>query len=150
KGSARMAGAMRLGELVHEMETRIEAAMQLVNVPHVIIEDLQSQYDHAMALYDRLQHPHAEPAQPVAPAPKAAAPKPAEPPAPPARVTERASVRNENVRETPREVSAPVAAPLLAPAQPATAAAQAAAQPTSFIRVRADILDKLVDQAGEV
>src|SRR6185295_1527917 len=42
KGSARMAGAMRLGELVHEMETRIEAAMQLVNVPHVIIEDLQS------------------------------------------------------------------------------------------------------------
>ncbi|MCK7501993.1 MAG: Hpt domain-containing protein [Comamonadaceae bacterium] len=29
KGSARMAGAMRLGELVHDMETRIESAMQL-------------------------------------------------------------------------------------------------------------------------
>ncbi|NUQ00378.1 MAG: Hpt domain-containing protein, partial [Armatimonadetes bacterium] len=39
KGSARMAGAMRLGELVHEMETRIESAMQLVDVPPVIVED---------------------------------------------------------------------------------------------------------------
>ena len=29
KGSARMAGAMRLGEAVHHMETRMEAAMQL-------------------------------------------------------------------------------------------------------------------------
>ena len=57
KGSARMAGAMRLGEAVHEMETRMEAAMQLANVPPIIIDDLHSQYDHAMALYDELQNP---------------------------------------------------------------------------------------------
>ena len=42
KGSARMAGAMRLGEAVHEMETRIEAAMQLADIPPVIIDDLHS------------------------------------------------------------------------------------------------------------
>src|SRR5260221_12274535 len=57
KGSARMAGAMRLGELVHEMETRIEAAMQLVSVPSVVIEDLQSQFDHALSLFDDLHAP---------------------------------------------------------------------------------------------
>ena len=59
KGSARMAGAMRLGEAVHEMETRIEAAMQLADVPPIIIDDLHTQYDHAMALYDELQNPAA-------------------------------------------------------------------------------------------
>ncbi|HUL64262.1 MAG TPA: Hpt domain-containing protein [Burkholderiaceae bacterium] len=150
KGSARMAGAMRLGELVHEMETRIEAAMQLVNVPHVIIEDLQSQYDHAMALYERLQHPGAEP-EPAAPQEtKAPASQPVQPAAPLAPVINLASVRNDAKGEPAREVAAPpAAAPLVAPAQPATAA-QAAAQPASFIRVRADVLDKLVDQAGEV
>ncbi len=57
KGSARMAGAMRLGEAVHEMETRMEAAMQLADVPPIIIDDLHTQYDHAMALYDELQNP---------------------------------------------------------------------------------------------
>jgi chemosensory pili system protein ChpA (sensor histidine kinase/response regulator) len=150
KGSARMAGAMRLGELVHEMETRIEAAMQLVNVPHVIIEDLQSQYDHAMALYERLQHPGAEP-EPAAPQEtRPATPQPVEAAAPLAPVINLASVRNDAKGEPGREVTIPPApAPLGAPAQPGTAA-QAAAQPASFIRVRADILDKLVDQAGEV
>ena len=139
KGSARMAGAMRLGELVHEMETRIEAAMQLVNVPHVIIEDLQSQYDHAMALYERLQHPAAESA------PKPAASQTGETAGARAPVIELASVRSESGREASRE-AAP-AAPAAAQAPPGAAQT---AQTTSFIRVRADVLDKLVDQAGEV
>ncbi len=63
KGSARMAGAMRLGEAVHEMETRMEAAMQLADVPRIIIDDLHTQYDHAMALYDELHDPVAAPAE---------------------------------------------------------------------------------------
>jgi chemosensory pili system protein ChpA (sensor histidine kinase/response regulator) len=146
KGSARMAGAMRLGELVHEMETRIEAAMQLVNVPHVIIEDLQSQYDHAVALYERLQHPAApEPVAAAPEAPKAVAPRHVQPASPRAPVIELASVRHEAKIDAPRD-AAPPAAPLVTPA----AAAQEATQPISFIRVRADVLDKLVDQAGEV
>ena len=148
KGSARMAGAMRLGELVHEMETRIEAAMQLVNVPHVIIEDLQSQYDHAVALYERLQHPTPEPVPAAPEASKAVTPRAGEPASPRAPVIELASVRNEAKGDAPRD-AAPPAAPLITPAQPA-ASAQAASQPASFIRVRADVLDKLVDQAGEV
>jgi chemosensory pili system protein ChpA (sensor histidine kinase/response regulator) len=154
KGSARMAGAMRLGELVHEMETRIESAMQLVNVPPVIVEDLQGQYDEAVALYEELQHPDAvarsaaRAASAPAPAPApakapAAAPSPAPTAAPLAPVINLASARPV---EPPREVAPP------APARPAAAAAAAMATPqvASFIRVRADVLDKLVDQAGEV
>ncbi len=72
KGSARMAGAMRLGEAVHEMETRIEAAMQLADIPPVIIDDLHSEYDHAMALYDELQNPAAATVQPAGAVPAAA------------------------------------------------------------------------------
>src|SRR5262249_30119034 len=46
----------------------------------------------------------------------------------------------------------PVAPPpaVVAPHAPTAPAQAAPAQPASFIRVRADVLDKLVDQAGEV
>ncbi|MCX7900863.1 MAG: Hpt domain-containing protein, partial [Burkholderiaceae bacterium] len=124
KGSARMAGAMRIGELVHDMETRIEAAMSLASVPPVVIEDLLSQYDQVHALFDRLQHPHS--ASP-APAAEAAASAPLAP------VIELAAKRSEP------------------PAQAAPETPQAAAPAsTPVIRVRADLLDRLVDQAGEV
>lgn len=124
KGSARMAGAMRLGELVHNMETRIESAMQLVNVPGMIVEDLQSQYDHAMSLFDVL---HVGATAQHAPSPAATAPM--------AAVIDIASKRE----------ALPAADPRLE-----AAAAAAAAPAASFIRVRADVMDKLVDQAGEV
>jgi chemosensory pili system protein ChpA (sensor histidine kinase/response regulator) len=47
KGSARMAGAMRLGELVHDMETRIESAMALPQLPPELVDDLLGRYDRA-------------------------------------------------------------------------------------------------------
>ncbi len=103
KGSARMAGAMRLGELVHAIETRVEASMQAGRVPADIVDQLQTQFDRALQIFDEIQGP--------APAPGLAAPDPA-----------------AEAAET-------------MPAAPAAA---------SFIRVRADVLDKLVDQAGEV
>jgi chemosensory pili system protein ChpA (sensor histidine kinase/response regulator) len=147
KGSARMAGAMRLGELVHDMETRIESAMQLSDVPTLVIEDLQSQFDVAQSLFDELQHPQA-PAAPLAP------------------VIDLAAARGEardGARESDREVAphvaphaasdaAPSVAPVapLRPATPAAPAAKAPAPPASFVRVRSDVLEKLVDQAGEV
>ena len=59
KGSARMAGAMRLGELVHAMETRMEAAMQRAAVTPETVDALHTVYDRAMALYDELHDPDA-------------------------------------------------------------------------------------------
>ncbi len=140
KGSARMAGAMRLGEAVHEMETRMEAAMQLADVPPIIIDDLHTQYDHAMALYDELQNPAA-----AAPAPAATEP-------PRAPVVDISAARAD-ARAVPSK-TAPTASSLAAiggeVSATLTAAAPGAQQAATFIRVRADVLDKLVDQAGEV
>ena len=144
KGSARMAGAMRLGEAVHEMETRMEAAMQLADVPPIIIDDLHTQYDHAMALYDELQNPAAAAAVPISAAPAAAEP-------PRAPVVDIAAARAD-ARGAPQKT--PVASPLAAiggeVSATLTAAAPGAQPAATFIRVRADVLDKLVDQAGEV
>ncbi|WP_229418710.1 hybrid sensor histidine kinase/response regulator [Pseudoduganella flava] len=98
KGSARMAGAMRLGQHAHEMETHIEA---MDNPTPQAFEELLAHYDHALLLFEQLQHP-------PLPVPATA---PAE-----AQVT--------------GEAEPPAHAPL--------------------VRVRADILDRLVNQAGEV
>ena len=146
KGSARMAGAMRLGEAVHEMETRMEAAMQLANVPPIIIDDLHSQYDHAMALYDELQNPVAA----VAPAVVDERPATEEPPRAP--VIDIAAARTDARAEPSKtgSVVSPLAVMGGEVSATLTAAAPGAQQTATFIRVRADVLDKLVDQAGEV
>ncbi len=131
KGSARMAGAMALGEMAHQMETRLETAMQLPRLPAPSIDELHAEFDRLLARFDRLCGN--EPA-PAAAAPDA--PTPAGEPAPAEAGTE------------------PMAAAGDEPAAAATADAagrQAApAAVTPFIRVRADVLDKLVDHAGEV
>ena len=148
KGSARMAGAMRLGEAVHEMETRMEAAMQLADVPRIIIDDLHTQYDHAMALYDELQNPVAA-TTPGAQVQPSVAPEP-----PRAPVIDIAAARADSRVETRVEPPKPAGiAPLSSIGEVSatlTAAAPGAQQAATYIRVRADVLDKLVDQAGEV
>ena len=161
KGSARMAGAMRLGELVHAMETRMEEAMQLEDVPAAVVDELHAQYDQAMGLYDELQHPDAVRRSQEA----AAAPQPSRAP-----VIDLAAAREHTHAEQratrpdrQSEVSEPVVKAPPAPKRAAPsvplpaevsatlpAAAPGAAPQSTFIRVRADVLDKLVDQAGEV
>ncbi len=138
KGSARMAGAMQLGELVHEMETRMESAMQLISVPAVLIEDLQGQFDQALGLFDKLQ-PGASDAPAQAPADVADAPAP---------LTAAGAMTEDHPSEQAQAIPHALHAPGEA-AAPAVAAA-ATAVSTPFIRVRADVLDKLVDHAGEV
>ncbi|RZA35138.1 MAG: response regulator [Lysobacteraceae bacterium] len=98
KGSARMAGAMRLGQHTHELETQIENMVHAGTTTPAAFDELLANYDSALLLFEQLQRP-------ASPAPAAAA-------APPA-----------------------------------------AEQPGSrapLVRVRADILDRVVNQAGEV
>jgi chemosensory pili system protein ChpA (sensor histidine kinase/response regulator) len=129
KGSARMAGVMRLGELVHEMETRIEAAMQRPDVPRALFEELQARHDDAVEMFERLQggRPLVEtPAQDRAPASPPARPT-AVPPAPvfvpPAG---REPPRAPSPLVSPAPPSPPAAppdkepSPIFAPTQPAT------------------------------
>ncbi|MCD6672213.1 MAG: Hpt domain-containing protein [Burkholderiaceae bacterium] len=135
KGSARMAGAMTLGQRVHEMETRIEAASVLTVVPHALIDELVADHDAVVALFEAIRDraPQAalvevSPAEPAVAASDADAPQPdATPP-------------EETVRPAPPAVIERRSAPRI-PAAPAG---------SSLVRVRADLLERAVNESGEV
>jgi chemosensory pili system protein ChpA (sensor histidine kinase/response regulator) len=110
KGSARMAGAMALGELTHYMETRVENALALKQPPDVLFEELETSWDRLGVLFEQLQRPGS--AEEKSAAPQAAAAKPA--------------------------------------AAPAAPAGEHETQVKALLRVRADVVDRLVNEAGEV
>jgi chemosensory pili system protein ChpA (sensor histidine kinase/response regulator) len=66
KGSARMAGAIRLGELTHLMESRIEAAVQANRVPAELFEELELKMDRLSLDLDRMQENQSAPGTPPA------------------------------------------------------------------------------------
>src|SRR2546428_3188955 len=55
KGSARMAGAIRLGELTHLMESRIEFALDAGDLSQAVFEELESQMDRLSGDLDRMR-----------------------------------------------------------------------------------------------
>jgi chemosensory pili system protein ChpA (sensor histidine kinase/response regulator) len=138
KGSARLAGAMRLGERAHRMESEIEM-LGSVGVDRASIDKLLTRFDALQATFDGLRA--ADDAIQTELVQRAVA-APAAPP----------------VAETP-----PLAAVAEAPAALAAAVDRAAvAQPSSStltplravssqaVRIRTHLLDRLVAQAGEV
>lgn len=74
KGSARMAGAMALGDLTHALESRVEQAYKSGAVTPDAIDDVQADFDVIAQIVDRLQQgerpdvPAVVPAQADAPA----------------------------------------------------------------------------------
>ena len=104
KGSARMAGAIRLGELTHLMESRIEAAIEANAFTPELFTELEDQMDRLSADVERMR---AGPAEPEAPA-------------------------GAQGRDQTKVAEA---APL---------------QPAAMLRVNADTLDHLINEAGEV
>jgi chemosensory pili system protein ChpA (sensor histidine kinase/response regulator) len=107
KGSARMAGAMGLGELVHAMETRVEQAVAANAVSAAFFDDFEASFDRAQVLIDQLEHPAAA--------------------------------------EQPQEAVA-AGAPAMRVAEEAEM--ETAAQ--RMLRVRAELVDRLVNEAGEM
>src|SRR5258708_4331300 len=74
KGSARMAGAIRLGELTHLMESRIEFGQEAGDLSPALLEDLQSHMDRLSGDLERMRQPRQQSAvAELAPAPSAAA-----------------------------------------------------------------------------
>ncbi|MBA4177785.1 MAG: hybrid sensor histidine kinase/response regulator [Leptothrix sp. (in: Bacteria)] len=201
KGGARLAGAMRLGEVAHRLETDIESLATQGEATAHDIEPLMARADAMSGLFDALRR------QPAAPRPVASqAPTPrAEPPATTAveaepLAPEVAAAHDPHVAaavplatadasalETPgaeapaAAVAEPEAEPTPAPEpesepepEPADAVAveaplpeidwarftlgttaeatgaDRATPPTAVVRVRASLLDRLVNQAGEV
>ncbi|RJF99931.1 hybrid sensor histidine kinase/response regulator [Noviherbaspirillum saxi] len=138
KGSARMAGAMRLGQHLHDMETRIENIMHLGTPESLALEDLLIRYDQALHMFELLQNPVAATAAPM-PADTAAAIE--------------ATTADAAPQAGPTVLSPLMPVPSIKPAltnPPVSRAVAAPAAPAPLVRVRADILDRLVNQAGEV
>ena len=185
KGSARMAGAMQLGQHTHDMETRIENLMHTGStIRQPLLEDLLSRHDYAMHLFERLQNPELamqvapdadlselsateemnqfEEAlqQPAVPATESSSP-----------ITDQlagvelgqnalaaslvpAAVTSSALAQPVADASANLAKPAIVSRALRQAAPQVVAPtntaPVPLVRVRADILDRLVNQAGEV
>lgn len=171
KGGARLAGAMRLGEMAHRLESAIEHLLQQESPEAADIEALHNRADQLSHTFEALRSrdaaayaqaiasteqaarelPAAEPAAPAAePAPAASAPdQPAS-----------AEPVAQDVPATPDVPAAPLT-PLSLPEidwsrfagqSPATkqVAVDRASAAQSSVRVRAPLLDRLVNQAGEV
>src|SRR5215472_15063119 len=140
KGSARMAGAMRLGELVHLMESRLLLGDSLVKATPDLFEALDTDLDHIAFVLDRLQKGEMNVALPWLATEAAKAPvervTPAPAAAPSAPLTVVAPAPSQ-----PVEVEAPIAA---------TASTEGESAQRAMLRVRADLIDRLVNEAGEV
>jgi len=174
KGGARLAGAMRLGEMAHRLETAIENLAARGQVSAADIEPLLGRADAMASEYDTLRQAPA----PALPAPPATAPEaaageavqapaaPAAPVAPAAAAPAEPEVATAPTAEMPAEAVAKPAAPATAAlsaidwtrfiaaeaatSDPAAAAAERPAVGSAVVRVRASLLDRLVNQAGEV
>ncbi|MBC6960846.1 MAG: response regulator [Lautropia sp.] len=163
KGSARMAGAMALGQLVHEMETRIEAASVLTVVPASLIEELIADCDNVVTMFEAIRDPAARQATREAtaaagPTPDTGADAAARVDVPPASEAGGQGAEPERDSDAAQAAHAPATLPAAAAAvvagRPVAAAAPAMASPTpaaaSLVRVRSDLLERVVNESGEV
>lgn len=145
KGSARLAGAMRLGEMAHRMESAIEQ-MGSEYVQAAQIEPMLTRFDRLQQTFDDLCHGPSD-EQPMAavaaPVPREEAPR--QEPMAPARVASAPAAERQAAPARP--VMAPAVAARLPTQAPVTATRPAAGQ---TVRVRSQLLDRLVNQAGEV
>ena len=120
KGSSRMAGAMQLGQYLHDTESQVETLLHGGHPDHAALDALLARHDHSLSLFEQLQNTAAVPV--------------AELPVP-----------DRDVADT----IAPLPLPMPGTGQ-ATLPSAVAASAAPMVRVRADILDRLVNQAGEV
>jgi chemosensory pili system protein ChpA (sensor histidine kinase/response regulator) len=173
KGSARMAGAMRLGELTHLMESRLVEGDVIAEASPELFEALETDLDRIAYVLDRLRDGESNVALPwigAADEAAAVATAPEEVAAPAIDATLRSVTA-----EPPREPLVPLvpqtaasAMESVAPTEPAIATVQPVppvepiankaradvvegeAGPRAMLRVRADTIDRLVNEAGEV
>ncbi|RYF01358.1 MAG: response regulator [Comamonadaceae bacterium] len=132
KGSSRLAGAMRLGEMSHRMESAVEQ-IDMDTATTADIEPLLASLDGLQANFDGLRKVGAQPLTEPVVVPAAAV----------------AAAQAAEAADGKTAAAVPVAkAALRAPVSTPLAPARAAAGHS--VRVRAQLLDRLVNQAGEV
>jgi chemosensory pili system protein ChpA (sensor histidine kinase/response regulator) len=124
KGSARMAGAMNLGELTHAIETRMAEAQQADNSPIELIDDIDNAFDVIVQLVERLQRGELGDA--------------------PVDVPDEAIAQDSADTGTPADQGAPAGPPEQQEGE------SDGGEPRALLRVRADLIDRLVNEAGEL
>jgi chemosensory pili system protein ChpA (sensor histidine kinase/response regulator) len=178
KGGARLAGAMRLGEMAHRLETAIEHLLARGNVMPADLDPLEARVDALSARFDALRSNDAAAYAEAAAAVEEALRAQPEPLPVVAEVVPVPPVAAEPIELPPAEqpvaeapaaetASAEAAPPAVVPAADLapidwsrfrTGAVARAAQPEraalggshAAVRVRAPLLDRLVNHAGEV
>jgi chemosensory pili system protein ChpA (sensor histidine kinase/response regulator) len=136
KGSARLAGALQLGELAHRMESEVEY-LGSDNIAAADIDVLLQRFDAMQARFDTLRATGGF--APAEPTPATTAPAVEAPQAP------TAEAAPESVAAAPTAPArGAVAMPVMTVLAPSRQAANQA------VRVRSQLLDRLVTQAGEV
>jgi len=133
KGSARLAGAMRLGEMAHRLESAVES-LGSESVQGSQVEPLLARFDTLQSVFDALRKLAEQPAVAAAPALSDAS-QPVSP-GEPVRSAVQAVVQAVPDRRGRSRSTA-----TLAPARQSS---------TQSVRVSAALLDRLVNQAGEV
>jgi chemosensory pili system protein ChpA (sensor histidine kinase/response regulator) len=157
KGSARMAGAMELGQRVHEMETRIEDATDAAShhssgeAKIAVIERLLTDHDHVVVLFDKIKDPSTLASSTSAEMISLDA-------------SDQAFSDETDLFASDEPVSTtPIAEKVVAAASVVALAAATTTQPamtqlvqgqqqtinSQLVRVRADLLDRMVSDAGE-
>ena len=155
KGSARMAGAMSLGALTHTLESRAEEAAKSGRASVALIEEMKHAFDAIAHVVERRQHGDAltdiriELAEASTPVVVTEAPAEA--------VATTVETGTPSSRPAGTPPAATTAAAVTAPAAPAAVAATVAAAQRKdsdaakpMLRVRAELIDNLVNDAGEL
>ena len=139
KGSARMAGAMALGQLTHSMETRVENAALLPSIPDTLFDNLEASFDRIGVLIEKLQGKETSgDVEAVAAA------------AEPAALPEAMDQMAKSMRMDTAMMEVPAQRTGAAPAQGTAATEAVVSVQRPLIRVRADLIDRLANQAGEI
>ena len=153
KGSARMAGAMRLGELAHRMESRLSVDGPQLAITPELFEALDTDLDRIGFVLDALRDGKSNVVLPwLAPAPEGAA-------VPDVAAAEGAAQAGPGAATIPGAPADEVPAAATGTTRGAVAIVERRRTPRprdieigarAMLRVRADIVDRLVNEAGEV
>ena len=136
KGSARLAGALRLGEMAHRMETTAERLGSDLQ-RGADLEPLQTAFDAISARFEQLRNADAQIVEIVQPVPEPQAVEP---------VPEPAQVASSAAAETASPAGEGGLTGIALPQAPTVLQTRAGAA----VRVRPELLDRLVNQTGEV
>ncbi|MGH8460009.1 MAG: Hpt domain-containing protein [Stenotrophobium sp.] len=147
KGGARMAGLMDMGNLAHDLESKIEALEASGDASAAVLQQLAADVEAMQALHDRVTHPQAVPHAPMVDA----AVMPALIPAPVA-IANAVVAESAQVARTQPVAVVPVPggwSPLLF-WKPTSDADALAAMRRETARVPVESLEDMLNQAGEI